>query len=406
MKLVPPPGPLRLMAFAALVNTFGGGLFYTSAALFYTRSIGLSPEQVGIGLTAAGLLSLFVGIPVGHLADLRGAREILVALYVLELLAVSSLVLVHSFVGFLLASIAYTCTDKAANAVRQGLIATALPAEQRVAGRAYLRSVTNLGIGAGAAIAGVAIAIGTREAYVAMVLGDAATYGLAALVVRRLPRSGPRPSTHEGGMLVALRDRPYLLVTVLQGVLGIHYVLLEVAVPIWVDRHTEAPTWTVALIFLVNTACCVLLQVRASTTATDVPSSARAARNGALLIGASCVVFALSSGRSAAVAVVVLVVAALVHVAGELLQASGSWGLGFGLAPEHAQGQYQGLYSTGFAAASMVGPVLVTMTALRFGLPGWIFLGIVFVSAGIASVPAAAWADRQRTATAAATAIA
>src|SRR4051794_33938441 len=145
-QLVPPPGPLRVMATATLVNTFGNGLFYTSAALFYTRSIGLSPGQVGVGLTVAGLAALLVGVPAGHLADLRGARELLRIIYVAEAVAMVGLVLVHSFPGFLLVVTFYSCVDKAGNAVRQGLVASAFPAEERVRGRAYLRSVTNLGI--------------------------------------------------------------------------------------------------------------------------------------------------------------------------------------------------------------------------------------------------------------------
>src|SRR5260221_1503191 len=109
------------MAFATLVNTFGNGLFYTSAALFYTRSVGLSPAEVGAGLLVAGFLSLLVGIPAGYLANLRGAREVLVVLLLAEGLAMAAFVLVHSFLGFLLASVAYACIDKASNAVRQGL---------------------------------------------------------------------------------------------------------------------------------------------------------------------------------------------------------------------------------------------------------------------------------------------
>ncbi|MCU1594451.1 MAG: hypothetical protein JWO12_1843 [Frankiales bacterium] len=397
MLLVPPPGPLRLLAIAALVNTLGNGLFYTSAALFYTRSVGLSPGQVGLGLTVAGLLGLLVGIPAGHLADLRGAREVLVVTLVLEAAAMSSFALVHGFPGFLAASIAYICVDKASNAVRQGLIASAFPAEERVSGRAYLRSVTNLGIGVGSAIAGVAIAIDTREAYVAMVLADALTYLGCAAVIARLPRrEGAVRKAEEGGMLIALRDRPYLAVTAVGAVLNMHYVLLEIAVPLWVDRYTSAPRWTVALLFLLNTACCVLLQVRMSRSAHDVPSSARTQRTGGLLVAASCVVFALSEDRSAALAVGVLVVAALVNVAGELLQASGSWGLGFGLAPETSQGQYQGLYSTGFAAANMLGPVVVTATVIAWGTPGWLLMGAVFAAAGIVTVPVVAWAERTR----------
>jgi MFS family permease len=384
------------MATATLVNTFGNGLFYTAAALFYTRSIGLSPGQVGLGLTLAGLAGLLVGVPAGHLADLRGARELLLVLYVAEGAVMASLLLVDSFATFLLVVSLYLCTDKASNAVRQGLIANAFPPQERVRGRAYLRSVTNVGIGAGSALAGIAIAADTREAYVALVLGDAVTYVLAAVVLARLPRTVPRTTPHEGGMLLALRDRPFVAVTALSSLLAMHYVVLEIAVPLWVDRHTSAPTWTVAMLFLVNTTVCVLFQVRASKGSVDIPSSARANRTGALLLGGSCVVFAASDGLGAVAAVVVLVIAALVNVAGELFQASGSWGLGFGLAPDTHQGQYQGLYSAGFATSQMLGPVVVTATCISLGRPGWLLLGGLFVAAGAALVPVSAWAERSR----------
>lgn len=397
MQLIPEPGPLRILAIAALVNTVGNGLFYTSAALFYTRSVGLSPGQVGLGLTVAGLLALLVGVPAGHLAELRGAREVLVVLLVLEGCAMASFVLVDGFVTFLASSIAYLCLDKAAQAVRQGLIARAFPPEERVRGRAYLRSVTNLGIGVGSALAGVAIAADTRGAYVSLVLADAATYLACSVVIARLPRrEGGVRQAEQGGMLIALRDRQYVAVTAVGAVLGLHYVLLEIALPLWVDRYTSAPRWSVALLFLVNTTCCVLLQVRMSKGSHDVRSSARAQRLGGLLIAASCVVFAASDHGSAVVAVAVLVVATLINVAGELQQASGSWGLGFGLAPERAQGQYQGLYSTGFAASQMLGPLVVTATVIAWGAPGWLLLGAVFALAGIATVPVVAWAERSR----------
>jgi hypothetical protein len=396
VRLIPPAGPLRLLAFATVVNTFGNGLFYTSAALFYTRSVGLSPSHVGVGLTFAGLLSLLVGIPAGHLADLRGAREVLVALLAAQGLAMAAFGLVHSFGAFVAVSVLFACLDKASNAVRQGLMASALAPDERVPGRAYLRSVTNLGIGAGAAFAGVAIAVDTRAAYLALILGDAITYGLAAVVIARLPATVPANRNTGGGMLVALQDRPFLVITLVNAALSTHFAVLEIGVPLWVDRHTSAPTWVVAVLFLVNTGCCVLFQVRASRRATDVASSALVMRRGAFLLAGSYLVFALSSGRSATVAVAILVVAALVNVAGELQQSAGSWGLGFGLAAEHAQSQYQGLYSTGFAVSSMLGPVLVTQTAIAHGAAGWVVLAVLFALVGTASVPAAAWAQRAR----------
>jgi hypothetical protein len=150
----------------------------------------------------------------------------------------------------------------------------------------------------------------------------------------------------------------------------------------------------VALIFLVNTGCVVLFQVRASRGAVDVRTSARVMRRGAFVLAASYLVFALSAGRGTGLAIAVLLLAALVNVAGELEQSAGSWGLGFGLAPDHAQNQYQGLYSTGFAVSSMLGPVLVTSTAIAHGVTGWVVLAVLFAVTGVASVPAADWAHR------------
>lgn len=395
MPLLPAPGPTRVLAVATLVNTVGNGLFLTGSALFFTRSVGLSAGQVGLGLTLAGLLGLLVGIPAGHLADRRGARQVLVALLVGQGAAMACFALVRGFGSFLLVASAYTVLERAGNAVRQGLVAASLPPQDRVAGRAYLRAVTNVGISGGAALAGLALAADSREAYVALVLGNAVSCVLAAAVLLRLPAGVRRTAQEAGSMLLALRDRPFVAVTALNGVLGLHYALLEVAVPLWVVRHTDAPISVVALLFLVNTACCVLLQVRVARSSADVPSSAVAVRRGGLLLSASCLVFAASTLGGPATAVTVLVLAALVNVAGELYQAAGAWGLGFGLAPEHAQGQYQGLFSTGFAAAQGLGPLVVTVTAVQ-GVWGWTVLAVVFAVAGAAMVPLARWAERDR----------
>jgi hypothetical protein len=267
-----------------------------------------------------------------------------------------------------------------------------------VRGRAYLRSVTNLGLALGAAGAGVALQVDTRSAYVALLLADAATFLLAAAILRRLPRSARPAERRSGGMLLALRDRPYVAVTALNAVIGIQYALMEVGVPLWVTRHTSAPRWSVALIFLIYTGCCVLFQVRASRSSRDVPSSARSVRGGALLTAASCVVFAAAVGHGPVVAVGILVCATLVNVLGQLFQSAGSWGVGFGLAPEHAQGQYQGLFSTGLAASLMLGPLVVTATAIEHGTVGWAVLGTLIAAAGVLTVPAAAWAARTRVA--------
>ncbi|MFD6876375.1 MULTISPECIES: hypothetical protein [unclassified Streptomyces] len=97
-----------------------------------------------------------------------------------------------------------------------------------------------------------------------------------------------------------------------------------------------------AVILIANAVAVVLLQVRAARGTDEPAAAARAARAGSLCLGVASVIFALTEGASAAVACALLVAGAPAHVLGEIRPPAGSWGMSFGLAPEHAQGQYQG----------------------------------------------------------------
>ena len=83
-RFVPDDALTRRLAMATLVNTFGNGLFMTISALFFTRSVGLSVTQVGLGLTIAGCFGVAAGVPAGHAADRFGARGLCVALVLIE----------------------------------------------------------------------------------------------------------------------------------------------------------------------------------------------------------------------------------------------------------------------------------------------------------------------------------
>jgi dipeptide/tripeptide permease len=172
--------------------------------------------------------------------------------------------------------------------------------------------------------------------------------------------------------------------------------LLEVAVPLWVVRHTSAPRWIVAAIFILNTTFCVLFQIRASRGIDDVASSAKALRRCGLLLFGACFLYGLAGGRSRDVAIVLLLVAELVHVCGELYQAAGSWGYGYGLAPEHLQGQYQGLFSMSYGISNMLAPIIVTSVVIGGGLAGWVLLGAMFAVVGLVMGPVGRWAEANR----------
>jgi MFS family permease len=396
MQMLRASPTLRTLSAMTLANTVGSGLLGASVVLYFTHLVGLSGGQVGLGLTVAGGLGLLVGIPVGHVADRRGPREVLVVLMLGEAVATLSYVFVRSFGVFLVAVCLVVTVDRAASAVTQGLLARVLPVEDRVAARAFLRAVTNVGFAIGSGIAGLGILVDTHGAYDALIVGDAVTFAVAALLLLRLPHVPPQPPAHDDGpRLIVLRDRPYLAVSGLVAIMSLHVSLLDVGLPLWVQGHTSAPRAIVAVIFIVNCVTVALFSVRFARGSDTVVGAARAGARAGVLLAASCVVFALTSGLAATLAAVVLVLAAVVQVGGEMAQAASGWGLGFGLAPDHAQGQYQGAASTAVAVAMMAGPA--TMAAVTSaGTLGWLAYGAVFLAAGFATVPVAAWAATSR----------
>lgn len=395
--LLPDDRVTRRLAVQTLVNTLGNGLFMTTSAVYFTRSVGLTAGEVGLGLTVAGAFGVAAAVPMGQLADRWGARRMLIALYAAEAVGLVGYLVVRSFAAFLVVACVATMMDRGSNAVKGAMLATALPPEARVRGRAYLRAVTNVGIGAGAALAAVALQADTRPAYLAMIVADSVTFAVAAVLLRGVPADAP-PTTRArtGTRLGALTDPAFLAVTALNAVLAIQFSIFEVAVPLWIVGHTNAPAAMASAVLLTNTVLVVLLQVPAARGTATVAAAARVARRAGLLLAAGCVVFGLAHGLPAVPAALVLLAAAALQTLGEVLSSAAGWAMSFELADPRTPGAYQGVFQSGFSAAIMIAPVLTTNTAVRFGLAGWLLLGGLFAASGAALVPVCRWAAARR----------
>jgi hypothetical protein len=70
-------------------------------------------------------------------------------------------------------------------------------------------------------------------------------------------------------------------------------------------------------------------------------------------------------------------------VVAETRLAAGSWHIGLALAPNGAQGRYQGVYGAGVPVARTVGPLLLTGVVLGGGAANCAGLGVVFLLAGL-----------------------
>ncbi|MFD0350219.1 MFS transporter [Kitasatospora aburaviensis] len=161
-RLLHPDPTVRRLAAITLVNTVGSGLSLSVGVLFFTRVLGLTAAQLGLGLTAAGLCGVAASVPAGRAADRWGARPVLVVLVTVNALGTAGYALVHSYAAFLPLACVVSAVDRGSAAVRNALYAQVLPADRRVAGRAYLRVVTNIGICLGTALGAIALQADTR----------------------------------------------------------------------------------------------------------------------------------------------------------------------------------------------------------------------------------------------------
>jgi hypothetical protein len=273
-----------------------------------------------------------------------------------------------------------------AGTAARGPLTRALGAPNPTRYRSYLRALNNIAVGSGALAAGVVVQSDTRTAYVCLILGTAAAFLVSAAASSLVPSVPPVEVPAGGSRWPALKDKPYVALTVLDGIMSIQNQVLIFALPLWIIGHTEAPRWFVGASVAVNTVLVVLLQVRVSRGVRDNTSAGRTARRAGAAFLLSTGLIAVGGGAPGWVALVVVVLGAVALTVGELWYTAASFELSFGL-PEHAQGQYSGLFAIGQGLSNAIGPPVLGLVCIGWGEPGWLAMGALFLVAGQAVPP-------------------
>jgi MFS family permease len=393
--LVPEPGARRRLGLGTGIYNVGTGMFFTVSVLYFTEGLGLSVTDVGLWLAVAGLIGLFAGVPMGHLADRRGPRGVAVLSLVVLALTMAAYVFVTSIWMFVVVTVVEMLATSASRASRGGLIRR-VGGEGAAAYRSQLRAIENAGVGVGAVVGSLALTLNTLAAYQVVFLANAATFLIGALVCARLPHFAPLPAPPGTRPGVALRDKPFIAYTVLNGVMSLQYAVITFALPLWIATETNAPRWMVGAVLIVNTVGVVALQVWVGKNVKTVRQGAAAMRIAGLVFLVACGGVAMSAGLPAWASAAVLLAAVGVHSVGEMCHAAAVFALSFELAPAHAQSEYVGLQDMGLGAAFAVAPAVLGALCLKIGQAGWLLLGGLLTAAGLATVPVVRWAVRSR----------
>ena len=398
-SLVPESRTQRVYLLVTLINVYGLGLILTAMTLYAIKVVHLTAQHAGLALTIAGLVGLLAAMPIGALADRRGPRDInRLGMLLMAAAGVSFVLFARNFVSYLIVATVQASALSASVTADVALLRR-VGGEEATTFRAQTQAVLNLGISLGVATCGVAIELNTVNAYRALFLGQALTSLIGVAVLGRLPKFEPLPGAHEESVMAALKDRPFLAYTVLSGAMYMQYFVLALLLPVWVVYHTHAPRWSVSAFVIINTIIVVLFQVRVGKTVQTIRQGGAAFRRAGVIFLVSCSAIGLAAGLPVWAALLLLAAAVIVHTYGELWQSSGMFALDFGLAPEHAQGQYQGLVGMANGAGQALSPFVLIGLVLAGGRLGFVLLGVWFALLGLAAPAVARWGERTRPAT-------
>lgn len=394
-SLLPAEGPRRTLALTTLTSSVGKGIFLTAGVLYFIQAVRMSAISVGLAFSIAGIVALLSGMPVGRLADRCGPRLVFRSSLAVSALSALAFLAATAYPAAL-AVIVFASVGQAALLVARGSVINRIAEGRPQELRAYVRSVTNVGIALGAAIAGWVAHLDTVAAYRSLMVVDAACFALALVVAWRLPYLPSLAGAARESRWAALRDRPYVALSLLDGVLSIQYRVLTVALPLWIVSATRAPHWLVSVSVVLNTVIVIFFQVRVSRRVVTVPAAGKVLLGAGACSMAACIAIAWSGTVSVWVAAALLTLAVVVLSLGELWQAAGGFELSNTLAPPHAVGQYLGVFGMGMGLAESFGPALLTWLCIGWGNPGWHVMAAVFLLAGLLVPPVARWAAATR----------
>ncbi|MFH8384074.1 MFS transporter [Kitasatospora sp. NPDC018058] len=399
-----PPGgrDARIMLLAQGVDRAGTGVWAAASVLYFTYVCGMDAGRLGL-LLGVGAAAGIAGSPLaGRAAERLPVRGLLIGCHLLRLGTMGLLLLVDHFAA-LLVVVALTCLAERGAKTLEMLFATRVAGGRRSTYQALFRSVANGGYAVGAGIAAIGLAVGSTTAYRALIVANALSYVLAAAMIWRTEEPDGRGLVAAAGGSASgesaavgsaagepsaapspWRDRGYLLFVLLDLPMCLDDSILNVGLPLWLIHHTDAPSAVVPVFLILNTVLVVLLQLRVSAWAERPRGAPTAVGWYGVMMLATCLLIALSTGGGPWTASIALLAAAALVTLAELMRSVSSWELAVSLAPPRARASYLGVAGMSQSVQKSVGPMLLTGAVMVAGPVGWLVLGAA--STGLSAV--------------------
>ena len=339
------------------LSCVGSGLTVPFLLVYLNHIRGLSLTAAGLILALSGFAGIastpFGGSVIDRIGPVRG--------FVIGLV----------LAGLAMGGFAFVTTPS--TAMISTLLAELVPAAEWGAVFGLRFTTANLGFGAGALVSGLVLDFHVPLTFVAVFLGDCASYLLFALALLALqrrfsaPARQPAETAPRGGYGVVLRDRILVVAVLLQTVFVFVLSQSESAFPVWAVQLVPGTPAVVGLAFAANMLALVLSQlfvIRLMRGHTRTGAAALAGVLLALTWGLTLAAFFLPGRleRSAA-----LVLALAVLGVGAALLSPTLVAVINDVAPAHLRGRYNAVYHLSAQVAPLAAPALAGW-ALGHGL--------------------------------------
>ncbi|MEE1782949.1 MFS transporter [Streptomyces sp. SP17BM10] len=358
------PTRVRLYLAARSIDAVGSGLWMPISLFFFVQAQRLPVEQVGAALTAGAVFGLVAGPFGGTLVDRFGPGPVVLVSNVVRAVGFLLYPLVGTVWQVALIAAANSAGDRIFWTANTPLLAR-LAGERKLVGALGNMSIVRIaGLGIGAGLAGL---VGRSTAGLhALAWANGASFAVAAVLVCAVLRV-PGPSRTGGNTPdgpgrtwgTVLRDRPYLVLCLVQVLFTFAANSLTVALPLVAVRTLRGPVWLAGASVLVGNIV-LMVAVKPAIAYGRRTSRLRALTAAAAVFAVTFLLMAPAQLAAPALVVPLVLLVSVLGVTAEALFGSVMSAAAYEAAPEGLKGRYNALFQTAYGASGALAPAVFT----------------------------------------------
>ena len=262
------PGPGRWLLSTTAISTLGRGMTLPFTIIYVHEVRGVGLDVAGLLMSLIAVVAVVITAPVGALTDRLGARRVVIAGLLAQVLGAVVLAFATTVpalvVAFVLLGVSFGIGWPAFNA----MIASIVDGRLRTQYFGINFALVNLGIGVGGVISGFLTDVTRPWTFTAIFLADAVCVLVPVAMLLgplRAVAGRPRPaedgSSGGAGYLAIIRRPAVLWITALTFLASfVGYGQMEAGFPAFARQVSEVSTRTIGLAFAANTAVIVAMQ--------------------------------------------------------------------------------------------------------------------------------------------------